>query len=425
MVRPSHAISQRIPHMMATSDTRNVEWPASDLLEARVAADAVPAPGGTSGAGLTVGTGAAPVRHLSRLAIELAAAIRSTSESARDAQLAHIADEAKGVAARISAQLSDGSATLRQQSDNDIADIREWAKAEAARIKAESDARIATRKRLLDDQIAAHEAANHEREARLQATVAAYQQTMDQFFARFLAEEDPARLATIAETMPEPPSLEPFAEPDSTWADPSNPPTMASVAVGIDPHDGTMPGGEGLAAAARGESEPAWSADEAEAEAALITSSLEDDMTAAPPAPQTEGSKAGKTASTRRAPTEPEAAASPAPASPAPASPAPASPAPAAESGNAGEPRSTQVIVSGLVSVASVASFRRALGRTPGVLSVTVTSGPNSEFLFHVSHRHDVDFGTAIPSLPGFVAEITGVANGAVSVLTLDPETER
>jgi hypothetical protein len=54
-----------------------------------------------------------------------------------------------------------------------------------------------------------------------------------------------------------------------------------------------------------------------------------------------------------------------------------------------------------------------------------VTSAPEGEFLFHATHRNDVDFKAALPALPGFVSEITGMADGAVSVVTVDPETER
>ena len=46
----------------------------------------------------------------------------------------------------------------------------------------------------------------------------------------------------------------------------------------------------------------------------------------------------------------------------------------------------TQVVVSGLVSVASIASFKRHLGRLAGVQSVGVSSGPDGEFLFAVTH---------------------------------------
>ncbi|MES1239476.1 MAG: hypothetical protein ABUL57_01300, partial [Chloroflexota bacterium] len=88
------------------------------------------------------------------------------------------------------------------------------------------------------------------------------------------------------------------------------------------------------------------------------------------------------------------------------------------------EERTTQVIVSGLVSVASIASFKRHLGRLPGVKSVAVASGPEGEFVFNVSHRADLSFRDAIPTMPGFAARVSGTGDGVVNVTARDPEAE-
>ncbi|MCJ7711923.1 MAG: hypothetical protein MUQ32_13960, partial [Chloroflexi bacterium] len=89
-----------------------------------------------------------------------------------------------------------------------------------------------------------------------------------------------------------------------------------------------------------------------------------------------------------------------------------------------GDPRTTRVVVTGLVSVASIASFKRHLGRLAGVQGVAVSSGPEGEFLFNVSHQPDVSFRDAIPSMPGFAARVTSTTDGVVSVTARDPETE-
>jgi hypothetical protein len=89
-----------------------------------------------------------------------------------------------------------------------------------------------------------------------------------------------------------------------------------------------------------------------------------------------------------------------------------------------GEPRTTQVVVSGLVSVASIASFKRHLGRLAGVQSVAVASGPEGEFVFNVTHRPDVSFRDSIPTMPGFAARVTGTRDGVVAVAARDPESE-
>jgi hypothetical protein len=88
------------------------------------------------------------------------------------------------------------------------------------------------------------------------------------------------------------------------------------------------------------------------------------------------------------------------------------------------EPRQTAVVVSGLVSVASIASFKRHLGRIAGVKGVTVASGPDGEFVFNVNHASEVSFRDALPTLPGFAARVTGNADGVIQVTARDPEAE-
>jgi hypothetical protein len=88
------------------------------------------------------------------------------------------------------------------------------------------------------------------------------------------------------------------------------------------------------------------------------------------------------------------------------------------------EARTTQVVVSGLVSVASIASFKRHLGRLPGVQAVAVASGPEGEFVFNLTHRADLSFRDVIPTMPGFAARVTGTGDGVVNVAARDPEAE-
>ncbi|HET7030887.1 MAG TPA: hypothetical protein VFI34_10280 [Candidatus Limnocylindrales bacterium] len=92
--------------------------------------------------------------------------------------------------------------------------------------------------------------------------------------------------------------------------------------------------------------------------------------------------------------------------------------------GNAEGATSTQVVVVGLVSVASIASFKRHLGRLTGVNSVGVSSGPDGEFVFAVNHGGDVVLRDLIPSLPSFQARVTSSGDGAVHVTAHDPEAD-
>jgi hypothetical protein len=97
---------------------------------------------------------------------------------------------------------------------------------------------------------------------------------------------------------------------------------------------------------------------------------------------------------------------------------------PAKGKGASGEGTSTQVVVVGLVSVASIASFKRHLGRVSGVQSVGVSSGPDGEFVFTVTHAADTSLRDAIPSLPSFQARVTNTADGAIHVTAHDPEAD-
>jgi phage-related minor tail protein len=85
---------------------------------------------------------------------------------------------------------------------------------------------------------------------------------------------------------------------------------------------------------------------------------------------------------------------------------------------------STQVVVVGLVSVASIATFKRQLGRLPGVKNVGVSSGPDGEFIFTIGHSADTSLSTLIPTLPAFQARVVNEHDGVLNVSAHDPEAE-
>jgi hypothetical protein len=85
---------------------------------------------------------------------------------------------------------------------------------------------------------------------------------------------------------------------------------------------------------------------------------------------------------------------------------------------------STQVVVVGLVSVASIATFKRQLGRLPGVKNVGVSSGPDGEFIFTVGHGSDTSLSQVIPTLPAFQARVVSERDGVLNVSAHDPEAE-
>jgi hypothetical protein len=81
-----------------------------------------------------------------------------------------------------------------------------------------------------------------------------------------------------------------------------------------------------------------------------------------------------------------------------------------------------QVVVSGLVSVASIAAFKRGLARLAGVQSVSVASGPDGEFVFTVTGPGDGDLAGSVASLPGFTVDVTGVTGDRIEVVAHDPD---
>jgi hypothetical protein len=438
----------------------------------------------------------------SKLIADLAAAILATSESARDQRLQQLKAEADGIVDLIRAQSSEGAVALRRKSDEDVAAIRDWAKAEIARIKEQSETRIADRKRLLEREVADHASAIEDRCAEVESTVADYHRAMGAYFERLHAEDDPARLATMAEAMPDPPALDVFSEldtlileradareadepgavdepeavlePAAGVAEAAEPATIPNAddadrvtedqqaEFGTDPDaapfEAGTADGAGAAEDAEGDDVPRWAAGdtpdgfpepveggdpvdrgaimaalEAAAEAVVAAEaaaeSAETAEAAADVAETAAELVAGRAGARDEADPEAQAALSARVdaggfetesyqdrlASLLPGH---------AEGAPDGEPRTTQVVVSGLVSVASIASFKRHLGRLAGVNGVAVASGPDGEFIFNVTHRPDVSFRDAIPTMPGFAARVVATGDGVVSVTAHDPEAE-
>jgi hypothetical protein len=491
----------------------------------------------------------------SKLMADLSAAIRATAESARDAALVQVDTDVAAVIEAIRVGSKEGEDTLRTRSEEDIAAIKEWSRAEIARIKEETEHRIEGRKISLDQELQAHAAAIEARVGDVEGTAAAYRSQMEAYSERMSREDDPARLATMAESMPEAPALEPFADlgqlaPAPVVAAPvvenTNPFTVEAEAVGTFEAVAEPATEPVVEAVVEAEPEPAVEAVEAVAEPEAIA----EPVVEAAPEPQAVADPWTEPAATpwgtpdnawgtpvaepEPAAIEPDAEAEPAvwsdgsearwddenhvddvprwaagetpdgfPTSDGEAGDpvdrgaimaaleAAAEAVVAAESaaesadqaeaaadvaetaaellkGRAGtdeeydpeanaalsarvgaggfeesytdrlasllpshaegpadgEPRVTQVIVSGLVSVASIASFKRHLGRLGGVQGVAVASGPDGEFVFNVTHRPDVSFRDAVPTMPGFAARVTSTGDGVVHVSARDPEAE-
>ena len=325
-------------------------------------------------------SGAALSRRATKFMAELSLAMQAAAEHARNETMERFTADAKAVVEEIHVSATTEAADLRHKADEDVAAIREWSKAEVARIGEETEARVAARKTGLDSEIEAHAASVEARAERVTAVVAAFETEMNAFFERLNAEEDPTRIATMAETMPDPPSLEEVA---------------ASV----------------VAATAPAPEQPAWSSivpasyptaaptevDFAAAEAEAM--SFDGDLASLGDEDGAEGE-------------------SPSPPSP-DVGPVPAESVTADEA-TPDAHASARVVVTGLISVASIANFKRSLARIAGVRSIGVSSGPNGEFVFTVSHDSSLALPQEIEAMPAFESQVTGEGDGEMAVSARD-----
>lgn len=320
-------------------------------------------------------TTAPPARRATKFMADLSRAMQAAAETARGETMARFEVEAKSVVEAIHASATDEAADLRRRADDDVAAIREWSKAEIARIREETETRIATRKGGLDGEMEQHAATVEARVERVTAVVAAFETQMGAFFERLNAEEDPTRIATMAETMPDPPSLADVAA--SVGAVAAHAPAAPVEEPSVD-----------LFGVNHAEAEPetpaAFDFAAAEAEAASFTGELEDD------------DLADSTDSTDAA-----------------------APSLDLESESA-ELATSKVVVTGLVSVANIANFKRSLARTPGVSTIAVASGPDGDFVFTIGHTLGTGLAASVQGLAGFDIQITGETGEAINVAAQD-----
>ena len=348
----------------------------------------------------------APAKRPTKFMADLSRAMQAAAETSRDDTMARFAADAKAAVEQIHNASTDEAAAIRRQADDDVADVRDWSKTEIARIREQAEVRVAARKVELDEEMEAHGRVIEARVEQVNATVAEFESQMAAFFERLLIEEDPTRIANMAERMPDPPDLlgvaasitkaEPAAyepasspmdtEPTAELAD-AAPAADAELVADAEPMAGSVEVTETVAEVAEPTAEAGLDFAAAEAEAAAFTGEIDDDETPA---------------ATEAAPTES----------------AVETPDHATETVQ----ETTRVVVLGLVSVASIATFKRTLGRVPGIASIGVASGPDGEFVFTVSHDSGLGLAAAITALPGFDARITAETAGGLDVTAHDPD---
>jgi hypothetical protein len=391
-----------------------------------------------SGAESAPAADAAPARpgarKPSKFLADLTKAMQATAEAARDETMERFAAEAKAASERVHADAAEEVTDLRRNADDDVAAIRDWSKGEIARIREQTETKISARKADLEGELEAHAGVVERRVERVSAAVTAFEQEMQTFFERLLAEDDPSAFATMAERIPEPPSLDGSGNDDHA---PAPAATAEAPAQAVVEAAAEAPA-EAVVEAAVETDGPAEASAETIAEEAVAETTVGqvDDAAAA------EAEAAAEAGDPRLSmlgadpdfdAAEAEAALSAAEAEVAHQEPGDI-PAIAEEvvaarlaglvppsEGNP-EQQTARVVVTGLVSVASIAGFKRGLARTSGVGAVGVTSGPDGEFVFNVSHAADIDLKAAIAALPGFDAKVTTESADGFEVAARDPE---
>lgn len=384
-----------------------------------------------------------PVRPTKFLA-DLTRAMRATAEAERAELVGGLQERAKGCVETVRNRATGGATEIRTAADDDIVGIREWSKAEIARIREETERRIADRRTDLDAELQ-HHAASVEREVqRVTDAVATYEADMARFFEALIAEDDPSEFAAMAANLPAPPDLddvvrgiatvEPIAapapvpsEPEAT-ASPEATAEPATASSGWPTDDDVMP-------------TVGTSPTEASTEAAAATEVevAQDTATDAADGPEVapEGGAAevdprvaalGLTPDFETAEAEALAAAGTDDGSDEADGPMIDDDTIAARLSGLGaspvETARTQLVVTGLMSVASIAGFKRQVAGIAGVRSVGVSSGPDGEFVYAIEHDAGISIGDAIPTLHGFAARVTSTGDGVVSVAAHDPESD-
>ena len=319
-------------------------------------------------------------RHPNRFLADLTLAMHSTAETARQATIDQCQADAKAYTEQLHARKEDETASLRMAAEADVIAIREWSKAEVERIRLETEQRISRRRELLDQELQEYNSGIAFEIERVQKRVQSYQDEIAQYFEQLLQEPDPTTFASMGARMPEP--------PDFTDADRGHLATDIRALREQIMRSGEVAEIEDVAAAAAPE-DVAQEQPEIEDVAAAVPEDFAQEQ------PEIEEAVVPRT--DRRG---------------------------AAAASQPAGPESTQVVVVGLVSVASIVAFKRQLSRLPGVKSVGVSSGPDGEFVFTVSHGLETSQGSLIPTIPAFQATVISEREGVLNVSASDPEAE-
>jgi len=425
---------------------------------------------------------AAPQRRPTKFLADLTRAMQAAAEQARSGTLDQFRLDGTTVIEQIHARSATGVTELRRHADEDVSAIKDWSKAEIARIREETERRVGARREQLEGQLERHAALVEHEIEKVRGRIVTFEAEMGKFFDDLVGEDDPTVFAARAASLPEPPSFDNLDDdamtallrepgvgvPEPVLEEPAPEAVVegaveepapeavveGAVDVAVDDAQGVQ---EAVADDAPLDREAAMAAIQAAAEAAAAQ-----DTSAAPDASDVAADAAADGSAEQVADGAVEGEAGGTPDVPEPeidprlamlglspdfaAAEMAAVEMAAAEiddvpeiGGDALAARlsglvpgdapaaaeaavTTQVVVTGLVSVASIASFKRHLGRLAGVGHVGVSSGPDEEFVFAVAHDPATSLRDLIPTLPGFAARVVAAGDGVIQVSAQDPD---
>ena len=296
---------------------------------------------------------------------ELVTAMRRVADEARQSGITELRATADEHVKRLEADAESRRNELRARADADVAGIGEWAKAEAERIRKEAEQRVVARRGQLDQQLSAETARAEAEGKALRDRVAEYERELEAYHAQLAEINDPAAFAAAAKRMPRPPSFESRAAAPAPAAESRVAPATTVAATPSDRPTET-----------NGVTPPDPEVHPAE-EQVLASRLAELDATLAD-APAESGGPAV-----------------------------------------AGEPTTTEIVVSGLGSFGAITGFRQSLAGVTGVEGVALSLGQTGEFIFRATHRTGFDIASAITGLEGDGAKIESRDDGSLHV-TLD-----
>jgi hypothetical protein len=390
------------PATAAPSPPARSAWPEADQKANRPAAGA-PRPAATTP---TPSSAVLPPRRANPLVAGLVRAMRDAARVARDEQVAALRSDAGTRGEAIRARSTVTTLDLRRTADTDVAGIREWSKAEMARLREETESRIAARKSQLISETEAEAEAAKTLLGKLAASVQAFEAEAAAFFDALLAEDDPARLAGLAERMPQPPTLDEFPADDNPAPTPRTRAPRAPSAAG-------RPATHKAVAKLRptvevpAVDEPVAVAPALEESPAVEEQGLLEDEADLANEPVLADEPLDAEAAVEVEPTpdalDAEAAAA------------------AEAEALLGLDGQTQLIVSGLVSVGGIAAFKAGIMRSRGVSAVSVTAGTDGDFVFSVTHDGDAQVRDALRDMDAFEARV--VADDGDSLVVVAHES--